>query len=212
MTEVCAGVSGTVDANNEIGSVGIPFVKTIISVFDPETGEELKYNEQGEVCISGPNVMLGYYENDAATSAINRVHKDGTVWVHSGDIGYINENGSLFIVDRVKKMIVRYDGFKVFPSLIEKTVSTHSAVASCCAVGLPDKDHAQGKLPVVFAVLNEGSDSNSVNDELRKLCQNELPEYAQPVWFKFVDALPLTPIGKVDYRVLEREAENSNGV
>lgn len=206
MTEVCAGVTGTVDAHNEPGSVGIPFVKTIVSVFDPETGEEMKYHEQGEICISGPNVMLGYYENEAATNAIKRVHRDGTVWIHSGDIGYMNEKGSLFIVDRVKKMIVRYDGFKVFPSLIEKAVSAHPAIASCCAVGLPDKDHAQGKLPVVFAVLNEGGDAQTVNNELRKLCQNELPEYAQPVWFKFVDALPLTPIGKVDYRALEKEA------
>ena len=207
MTEVCAGVSGTVDASNEIGSVGIPFVKTIISVFDPETGEELTYNEQGEICISGPNVMLGYYENEAATKAIKRVHKDGTVWIHSGDIGYMNEKGSLFIVDRVKKMIVRYDGFKVFPSLIERTVSAHASVSSCCAVGTLDTEHAQGKLPVVFVVLHEGFDAKTVNDELRILCQNELPEYAQPVWFKFVDALPLTPIGKVDYRALEKEAE-----
>lgn len=207
MTEVCAGVSGTVDANNEIGSVGIPFVKTIISVFDPETGEELTYNGQGEICISGPNVMLGYYENEAATKAIKRVHKDGTVWIHSGDIGYMNEKGSLFIVDRVKKMIVRYDGFKVFPSLIERTVSAHASVSSCCAVGTPDTEHTQGMLPVVFVVLHEGFDAKTVNDELRILCQTELPEYAQPVWFKFVDALPLTPIGKVDYRALEKEAE-----
>ncbi|MCI7019954.1 MAG: acyl--CoA ligase [Clostridiales bacterium] len=207
MTEVCAGVSGTVDANNEIGSVGIPFVKTIISVFDLETGEELKYNEQGEICISGPNVMLGYYENEAATNAIKRVHKDGTVWIHSGDIGYMNENGSLYIVDRVKKMIVRYDGFKVFPSLIEKTVSSHYAVVSCCAVGTPDKEHAQGKLPVVFVVLKPEctGKQKEIESELNLLCQKELPEYAQPIGFKFVEKLPLTPIGKVDFRLLEKE-------
>jgi len=209
MTEVCAGVSGTVDANNEIGSVGIPFVQTVISVFDPETGEELKYNEQGEICIFGPNVMLGYYNNQAATDAIKRVHKDGSVWIHSGDIGYMNENGSLYIVDRVKKMIVRYDGFKVFPSLIEKVVSSHEAVASCCAVGTPDKEHAQGKLPVVFVVLKpEYSDKGAdLEKELFALCKKELPEYAQPIAFQFVDALPLTPIGKVDYRALEKETE-----
>lgn len=209
MTEVCAGVSGTVDANNEIGSVGIPFVKTIISVFDPETGEELKYNEQGEICISGPNVMLGYYENEAATSAIKRVHKDGTVWIHSGDIGYMNEKGSLYIVDRVKRMIVRYDGFKVFPSLIEQAVSSHAAVASCCAVGTPDKEHAQGKLPFVFAVLKPdySGKQEEIETELALLCNKELPEYAQPIGFKFVEVLPLTPIGKVDFRALEKEAE-----
>ena len=210
MTEVCAGVSGTVVANNEIGSVGIPFVQTVISVFDPETGEELKYNEQGEICITGPNMMLGYYKNQAATDAVKRVHQDGTVWIHSGDIGYMTENGSLYIVDRVKRMIVRYDGFKVFPSIIERAVSSHKAVASCCAVGTPDKEHAQGKLPVVFVALEpEYSDKCAgIEQELFALCKKALPEYAQPVAFRFMDALPLTPIGKVDYRALEKELEN----
>lgn len=207
MTEVCAGVSGTVDANNEIGSVGVPFVKTVISVFDPETGEELKYNEQGEVCISGPSVMLGYYENETATNAIMRVHKDGSVWIHSGDIGYMNEKGSLYIVDRVKRMIVRYDGFKVFPSLIEKTVDRNENVITSCAVGIADTSHSQGKLPIVFAVLNSGADAKKVKADLFELCKKELPEYAQPVDFVFIDKMPLTPIGKVDYRALEKEAE-----
>ena len=109
MTEVSAGVAGTVMENNEIGSVGVPFVKTVISVFDVETSEE-QYNEQGEICISGPNVMLGYYNSEPATKEIKRLHSDGSVWIHSGDIGYMTENGSIFILDRVKKMIIRYDG------------------------------------------------------------------------------------------------------
>ena len=207
MTEVSAGVAGTVTDNNEIGSVGIPFVKTVISVFDPETGEELKYNEPGEICISGPSVMLGYYNNESATKEIKRTHSDGSVWIHSGDIGYITENGSLYIVDRIKKMIIRYDGFKVFPSLIEKTVVMHKAVASCCAVAIRDKNHSQGKLPIVFAVLNGGADAKKVKADLYELCKKELPEYAQPVDFVFIDKMPLTPIGKVDYRTLEKEAE-----
>lgn len=206
MTEVCAGVSGTVDTNNEIGSVGIPFVKTVISVFDPETSQELKYNEQGEVCISGPNVMLGYYKNEVATNAIKHIHKDGSVWIHSGDIGYMTENGSLYIVDRVKRMIVRYDGFKVFPSLIETVVSSHDSVVSCCVVGIEDKEHAQGKLPIVFVVLNDAYDVDSVKRALIELCKKELPEYAQPVDFVFIDKMPLTPIGKIDYRKLECKA------
>ena len=209
MTEVCAGVSGTVVENNEIGSVGIPFVKSVVSVFDPETGEEMRYNEQGEICISGPNVMLGYYDNEEATNNIKRVHKDGTVWIHSGDIGYMTENGSIFIVDRMKKMIVRYDGFKVFPSFVEKVVASHKAVDACCAVGVPDQEHSQGKLPLVFVVTNSNSAGKKaeIQRELKELCEKELPEYAQPVDFRFMDALPLTPIGKVDYRALEKEAE-----
>ena len=145
MTEVSAGVTGTLDVLNEPGSVGSPFVKTIISIFDPETGNELQYNQMGEICISGPNVMLGYYKNETATKETIRQHKDGSTWVHSGDLGYMNENGSLFIVDRIKKMIIRYDGFKVFPSQIEKVIASHNSVQGCCVVGSPDSEHAQGE-------------------------------------------------------------------
>lgn len=207
MTEVCAGVTGTVDANNEPGSVGIPFVQSVVSVFHPETGEELKYGEAGEICISGPNVMLGYYRKKEATEAIVKIHSDGTKWVHSGDMGYMNERGSLFVLDRMKRMIVRYDGFKVFPSMIEKTIMTHPGVEACCVVGTPDLSHSQGKLPVVYLVTwkNEKERDENIVMELQMLCRKEIPDYAQPVAYYFCEALPLTTIGKIDYRKLEED-------
>ncbi len=205
MTEVCAGVTGTADENNEIGSVGIPFVKTIVSIFDVDSGEELTYGQIGEVCISGPNVMLGYYNNEKATKDIVRMHADGMKWVHSGDLGMMNEKGSLFIVDRMKRMIVRYDGFKVFPSLIENVINSHNAIKTCCVVGKRDKEHSQGKLPVAFVVLKKEFEESKVviENELIEMCQKGLPEYAQPVEYAFDQELPLTSIGKVDYRKLE---------
>lgn len=126
--------------------------------------------------------MPAYYKNQAATDAIKRIHKDGLGWIHSGDIGYMTENGSLYIVERVMKMIVCCDGFKVFLSLIEKAVSSHEAVASCCAVGTPDKEYAQGKLPVVFVVLKpeHGEKSPGLEKKLFALCKKGLPEYALP--------------------------------
>ena len=207
MTEVTGGVSGTVDANNEIGSVGIPFVKTTISIFEPGTDNELGYNENGEVCITGPNTMLGYFENDEATSNMLRVHSDGKVWVHSGDIGYINQNGSLFIVDRIKRMMIRYDGFKIFPSIIENVLSSHKAVDSCKVVAINDANHTQGKLPKAHIVLKDEykGKEDTVLTELKELCAEQLPEYVQPVDYKLRDNLPLTPIGKIDYISLERE-------
>lgn len=205
MTEVCAGITGTVDECNELGSVGIPFVFSTVSIFDVDSGKELPYNEIGEVCITGPSVMLGYYGNEQETQAIIQRHSDGKAWVHSGDMGYMSENGSLFILGRLKRMIIRYDGFKVFPTLIENALLTHSSVDTCCVVGIADPEHRQGKLPLVHLVLkaeNRG-DKDKVRQELTALCQKELPEYAQPVEYKFRDSLPLTPIGKVDYRALE---------
>lgn len=206
MTELCAAVTATIDQNNEIGSVGIPYVQTTIAIFDPQTGEELPYNQRGEVCITGPNVMLGYYGNPEATDAILRRHADGRLWIHSGDIGYMNENGSLFIADRIKRMIVRHDGFKVFPSAIEQAVNRSELVEASCAVGVRDAEHSQGMLPVVFAVLNPGANAQAAENEIRAICARELPEYAQPIRYQFIDALPVTPIGKIDFRALEKQA------
>ena len=214
MTEVSASVCVcSTNACNQIGSVGIPFTHTVISIFDVENCEELSYNQEGEVCITGPNTMLGYYKNPEATAEIIARHKDGLDWVHSGDIGYMTEDGMLFIVDRIKRMIVRHDGFKVFPSMIEKTIASHEAVQSCCVVGIPDKEHSQGKLPAAHIVLAPAfsGQKSDVQQQLAALCQKELPEYAQPVDYAFRDSLPLTPIGKVDYRALEGKGSKNIG-
>ena len=210
MTEVAGGVSGTVDENNEIGSVGIPFVKTTISIFEPGTDEELTYDELGEVCVTGPNTMLEYYNNREATEAILKRHSDGKVWVHTGDIGMMNERGSLFITDRMKRMIIRYDGFKVFPSIIENVISSHDAVDACKVVSIADKDHVQGKLPKAHIVLKDEYKNNSeiALFEIEKLCSEKLPEYCQPADYKLRDSLPFTPVGKIDYLALEKEDSN----
>ena len=209
MTEICAAVTSSTDECSQLGSVGIPFVKTIISIFDTQTGKELSYNNPGEICITGPSTMLGYYMNEAATNMILRRHEDGKLWVHSGDIGYMNENGNLYIMGRIKRMIIRYDGFKVFPTLIEQTVCKCDTVETCCVVGVTDKTHSQGKVPVVFAVLAANADKQVTQQTIQRLCENELPEYAQPAKYTFIDALPVTPIGKIDYHALEKQAQES---
>lgn len=109
------------------------------------------------------------------------------------------------IVDRMKQMIVRHDGFKVFPSMIEKSIVSHGAVVACCVVGTPDGGHSQGQLPVAHIVLEPKFSGRKelVQEQLTALCQKELPEYAQPVKYIFRGSLPLTPIGKVDYKALE---------
>ena len=209
MSEVSAGVCTCSSHKcSKIGSVGLPFAQTVMAAFDLDTGKEMPFNQEGEICMTGPNTMVGYYNNETETNNLIRKHDDGLMWVHSGDIGYIDEDGFVFIKDRIKRVIIRHDGFKVFPSLIEKTVDTNDNVVSNCAVGVADTSHSQGKLPIVFAVLKEGSNADTVKKELFELCQKELPEYVQPVDFIFIDKMPLTPIGKVDYRALEKEAES----
>ena len=205
MSEVCAAVCVTsIPEVNLIGSVGVPFHHTIISSFDPDTGKELKYNEIGEICITGPNTMLYYYNNEEETNKILRVHEDGRIWVHSGDLGYLNEDGIIFIKGRIKEMIVRSDGFKVYPSVIEEIILLHDSVKTCKVIGVKDKNFSQGEVPKAYIVLNKTSkDQEQIKDEIKEICSKNLAEYQQPVDYIILDKLPLTPIGKIDFMKLK---------
>ena len=207
MTEVCSAATAAAGTRNKPGTVGLPLPGTIVSIFEPGTEKELPIGERGEICISGPCVMQGYYKKPEETAIILRKHADGRVWVHSGDIGYMDEEGYVFLDSRIKRMIIRHDGFKIFPSMIENVLSTHPAVANCSVVGCVDKDHVQGRLPLAYIVLNKDCQKKKrqIIRELRAMCADELPEYILPVAYKFIDQLPLTPVGKVDYLELEKQ-------
>ena len=209
MTEVSSAATCAAGRSNKPGSVGIPLVNTLVSVFEPGTDKELPLGQRGELCISGPGVMKGYYNKPAETAAILRTHPDGRVWVHTGDIGYLDEDGFVYLDSRIKRLIIRHDGFKVFPSMIENVVSQHPAVHQCSVVGCTDKDHVQGRLPFVYLVLDPEAAAPSkrkqIIKELRQMCAEELPEYAQPVGYKVIPEMPLTLAAKFDYRKLEEE-------
>ena len=119
----------------------------------------------------------------------------------------MDEDGFVFVGSRIKRLIIRPDGFKVFPSMIENAISHHPAVRQCSVVGCVAKDQAQGRLPFVFVVLDPAAadKKRQILRELRQLCVEELPEYVQPVAYKFISEMPLTPVGKIDYRKLEEE-------
>ena len=212
MTEVSSAATAAAASINKPGSVGIPLVDTIVSVFDPGTDTELPIGERGEICICSDTIMKGYYGKPAETAAVMHKHPDGKVWVHTGDIGYMDEDGFVFLDSRIKRMIIRHDGFKVFPSMIENVISRHPAVHQCSVVGCTDKDHVQGRLPFVYVVLSADNDKKKrqIVRELRQLCTEELPEYVQPVGYKFISEMPLTPVGKFDYRKLEEEITPSD--
>ncbi len=207
MSEVAAAVCAAgIDSENSIGSVGIPFHHITMAIFDPETNKELKYGEVGELCITGPNTMIGYYNNEEETNKLIREHKDGLKWVHSGDLAYIDSDGKIFIKGRMKEMIIRYDGFKVFPIAIEEVICTHELVNTCKVVGVKDAEHTQGELPKAFVVLkNDRCNKEEVKKQLKKLCEEKLAEYLQPVDFIFKDSLPLTKIGKINFVKLKEE-------
>ena len=208
MSEVSAAATFCVNDRYRPGSVGIPCVTTTIGIFDPETGEELGYNTPGEVCITGASMMKGYYKNEEETNHIMRKHADGQVWIHSGDIGTIDEDGFVYIQGRVKRMITRFDGHKVFPITIESFICEHELVHSCSVIGVNDRERMQGQYPMAVIELVSGIDVSlreAICREIYQKCQEQLEERGRPVAVVCVDEVPLTAMGKNDYRALEKD-------
>ena len=206
MTELSSSACTCMTNTNELTSVGIPLFKNTISIFDPETMEELGYNRQGEICICGPTMMTGYYNNEQLTESIIKRHSDNQKWIHTGDLGYITENGVLYVEGRLKRMIVRFDGFKIYPSMIEKVINKHNAVDSSVVVCY--NDPSIGKMPKAYVVLKDEyhDSSEEIKKEIKLLCEKELSERTVPYDFEIIDELPLTVNGKIDTSVLEQPA------
>lgn len=211
MSELSASACTCTHKHNKLNSVGLPLCKNTFAVFKPGTKEELKYNEFGEICVAGPTKMLKYFNNEEETNKVMQKHEDGKIWVHTGDIGYITEDGFVYIVDRIKRMIIRHDGFKVFPYLIENVISSHPAVLSCAVVGMPDVNYIQGKVPQAHIVLKDEymGKEDKVKEEIENMCKEKLPEYVQPSQILFKKSLPITPIGKIDFKSLEEENKDN---
>jgi long-chain acyl-CoA synthetase len=186
-------------------SVGIPLTKMNISIVD-ENNNELTYNETGEICFSGETMMKEYLNNVEETQNIITIGSDGRRWLHSGDIGYMDENGNIFLQGRIKRIIVRYDGFKIFPLEVENIIMKSGVVENCCVVGIPNKEKGSGAMPVAAVVLKE----NYNNIEyciscINNICNEQLTERYRPTDIMILDELPLTDVGKVDYRKLTND-------
>ena len=205
MSELSAAASFCVNDVYKQGSVGIPSLTVTVGIFDPETGEELPYNRTGEVCVTGPSMMKGYFNNSEETAHVMRLHEDGKIWIHSGDLGYLDEDGFLYIKGRIKRMITRFDGHKVFPINLESRIADRNDVNNCAVIGVPDADHSQGQYPMILVKLMPDTDAKAVCAEIYDYCQKNVEERGQPVAVVAVKDLPLTGMGKVDYRALEKE-------
>ena len=212
MTEVTSAATVTFDNVNDFESVGVPLSKMNCKIVQPDTFDEVTYGEQGEVCFYGPTLMLGYYENKQETDDLLRVHPDGKRWLHTGDLGYINEDGVLFITGRIKRIIMTkgLDGqvTKMFPDRIEKALYAHQAVELCCVIGVPDEDRIN--YPKAFVVLKaDYAESESLTQEIISVCQENLPGYMVPNEIEYHSSLPRTERGKIDYRALEEMAQKA---
>ena len=209
MTEMGSAVTiTTLEENNLPGCVGVPGHCVNIKIIDPTSGEELAYRQQGEICLSGQTMMLGYYNNDIETKKVMHQHLDGRIWVHSGDIGYVTEDGIVFVVDRMKRMIIRPDGHNVWPSVMESVAVGHSAVEECAVIGLPNPEGENGRIPTAIIVLKEGiAQTKVLTESIDQYMKKHLPERDVPMVYRYVEKLPVTLVGKVDYRALEKDFE-----
>jgi len=187
-------------------SAGIPLLYVVAGVFDPKTGEELDYCQEGEICLTGPGMMKGYYNNTAETENVMHTHADGKVWIHSGDIGYIDEDGFIYIKGRIKQIIIKFDGHKVFPVSIEGVIGRHKAVGSCAVIGIPDPDHAQGDVPIgiveLKSTLTGDVDKEKIRLEILAMCDELLEERGKCADVVFIDKMLHTALEKHDYRKL----------
>lgn len=189
MTEVSGAISGTPHKNNEFGSVGIPFTKTLVGIFLPGTDKEIKYGYDGEICISGPSIMNGYFNDQELTDKVIMKHKDGRLWLHTGDVGYINEDGVLYVNDRLENWQNRKWDLKYFPQRLEKMLGMYYKVVGCKVVTYTNVKHQ--KTYEANLVLNDRFKEfdDVVIRPIQNLCEREFPEYFDLITYKFVDSL-----------------------
>ena len=205
-TESMSLATLTYEEVNELTSVGIPLIDINCKIVDPETGDELPINHVGEICFSGPTIMLGYYNKPEATANALRFHTDGKLWLHMGDLGRLNEDGVLFVTGRIKRIVMTKgkDGqvTKLFPDRIEKVIDQHPDVSACCVIGVPDDTRIN--YAVVYVEPRRGKEpSEEFKKDILDFCSGRLPEYQIPDDVMFIDSFPRTNRDKVDYRALE---------
>lgn len=201
---------GESNERNELIASGIPALYSVFRVADPKTGEFLKANQPGELIISGKSVMKGYVNNPEETNKVIE-ERDGVRLLHTGDIGYIDDEGMVYVIDRIKRIIIRPDGHNVFPAYIENVITKHPSVKECVCVGVKKAEFSNGKIPVAFITLEDGQSKNvsEIIEELKEMSLKELPERDVALAYIVIDKMPMTNAGKVDYRALEQQVDET---
>ncbi len=186
------------------GSIGLPFPDTFYKIVKPGTTEEVPYGTEGEICLAGPTVMMEYINNPEETANTLRKHEDGLTWVHTGDLGLMDEDGFVYFKQRIKRMIVT-SGYNVYPSQIENALEANDMVHMSCVIGVPDPYKMQRV--VAFVVLKPGLNisEDEAREKLLAHCRKYIAKYAMPSEIRFREMLPKTLVGKVAYRQLEED-------
>lgn len=208
LTEAVAATCLCPTDGHRPNSIGIPFPDVIYKIVEIGTTKEVKPNTDGEICICGPNVMLGYLNEEEETKKTLKEHKDGKVWLHTGDIGSMDEDGYVYFKSRIKRIIIT-SGYNVYPSYIENIINKHEYVSSCSVIGVPDSYRGQ-RVKAYVVLKKEVKISEEAQKELKEHCKKYIAKYAMPREFEFKKELPKTLVGKIAYTVLEAEEKMKN--
>ena len=185
------------------GIIGLPLPDTNIKIVKSNTFDQAKIGEEGEICVSGPLVMMGYLNDEAETAQTLHLHPDGKLWLHTGDLGSLREDNLFYFEQRVKRMIIS-SGYNIYPTHLESIINSHEAVLTSIVIGI---DHPyKGQVPKAFIVLKPGyKPGKRTEKEIRELLERNVPIYALPAAYEFRDELPKTLVGKVAFKKLENE-------
>ncbi len=203
LTEAVTAIMATPLDEYREGSIGIPFPDMLAKICRVGTGEALPPGEEGEICVSGPAVMLGYLDDAEATRATLRVHADGRTWLHTGDLGRMDADGFFYFTVRLKRMI-KSSGFNVYPAQVEAVLYQHPLVAEACVAGVPDP--AQVERVQAFVVLKDAAKAGAETERaLIEHCRAQLIKWSCPRAIEFCAELPKTRVGKIDYKLLVQQ-------
>lgn len=204
MTEGLAALCLSVGENYKSRTIGKPLIGTEMCIVEPGTVNVLPAGEDGELCVSGPTVMIGYRNNPEETLNTLRVHADGKTWLHTGDMAAIDEDGFIHYKLRIKRMMIT-SGFNVYPTQIESVIEELDFVDKCVVVSIPHQ--YKKEVAKAYIVLKNGKEkSDATKEEICAYCKKKLMHYSVPYKYEFVDILPKTAYNKIDFMKLQRES------
>jgi long-chain acyl-CoA synthetase len=196
-----------VKGKKKLGSVGLPLINTDIRLVDLDTGKEVAVGEPGEICVKGPQVMVGYYKKPEETQ--NAFDEQG--YFHTGDVAIQDQDGYLWIVDRTKDMI-NVGGYKVFSKKVEEVLAEHPAISMVAIVGVPNPERPGSEIVKAYVVIRPGYDygghESVLKEDISKFAKDKLAPYEVPKIIEFRTELPLTMVGKINKKILRKESKN----
>ncbi len=203
LTECVTASCLTPQHTSREGSIGLPFPDTVYAIVQPDTDNVLPAGEEGEIILRGPSVMLGYLNAPEETARTLRRLPDGNIWLYTGDLGHMDEDGYVYFHQRLKRMIIT-NGYNIYPSQLENAIDACPEVAYSCVIGV--KDPRRMQKVKAFIVPSEGVEpSEETKEAILKQLKRRVAAYALPREIEFRDELPKTLVGKVAYRILEDE-------